>query len=327
MRKYEQISNYFSTDRRWRSQFGRELTTGERFSILQFMSISTSSRERHLITGATGNIGGRVVERLLARGERPRILCRDPARARARFGERVAMVSGDLTDGPSLTAALDGIDALFLVTTGSEIGSLDAAAADRARAAGVRKLVKLSSLDAQRDGGSAIGGWHVQGEKAIRASGLAFTFVQPAGFQSNALAWAASIRADGTVRASTGDGRIAMIHPDDIADVAVAALTRDEWLGQALPITGPEALSYGEMIAILAEAIGRPIAFQPITDEQARLRLLGNRMPAPVADALVSLWRAVREGQVATVTDTVSRVLGRPPCEFRRWAEENVASF
>jgi uncharacterized protein YbjT (DUF2867 family) len=89
--------------------------------------------------------------------------------------------------------------------------------------------------------------WHVRGEAAIRTSGIAFTFVQPSGFMSNALFWARSIKSVGVIRTATGDGKIPFIHPQDIADVAAKALVSEAYRGSSLPITGPEALSYAEM--------------------------------------------------------------------------------
>jgi uncharacterized protein YbjT (DUF2867 family) len=191
----------------------------------------------YLITGATGDIGSRVVERLLKRGERPRIFVRHLEKARARYGDRVDFAVGDLGDRGSLLAALEGVDALFLVNSGPELASRDEAAAMVAKSAGVKNLVKLSSMDARQNVGT--GAWHARGECAIRASGITFTFVQPAGFMSNALEWASSISAKGVVRAPTGDGRIGFIHPDDIAAVATEALATREYLGESLPISGP----------------------------------------------------------------------------------------
>lgn len=91
----------------------------------------------------------------------------------------------------------------------------------------------------------------VDSEAAVRESGVAFTFIQAAGFMSNALSWSESIRREGVLRSSTGGGKIAFIHPDDIAAVATACLTTRDYGGQALVITGPEALSYGEMTAAI----------------------------------------------------------------------------
>jgi uncharacterized protein YbjT (DUF2867 family) len=279
----------------------------------------------YLITGATGDVGSRVVEYLLRRGERPRVFVRNETKARSRFGERVDIFVGDLADPASLKPALEGVDALFLVNTGPQIPALDEAAAKLAKAAGVKHLVKLSSMDVQQ--GLAIGAWHERGEAAVRASGVPFTFVQPTGFMSNLLAWAPSIKAEGVVRASTGDGRRAFIHSDDIAAVATTALTTREYVGESLPITGPEALNYAEVTAKLGTAIGRQLRFQPISDEEARQRYAATGASSPETEAHVSLWRAIREGRLANITDNVERILGRKPIAMDQWATENAGAF
>ena len=280
---------------------------------------------KYLITGATGDIGSRVVKHLLNRGERPRVFVRDAEKARARFGGRVDVVIGDLADGASLERALAGVDALFLVNTGPEIPTRDAAAAKAAQAAGVKHLVKLSSMDV--DQGLAIGAWHAQGEAAIRAVGIAFTFVQPTGFMANILAWAASIKGEGIVRTSAREGRRAFIHSDDIAAVAAKVLATQAYKGESLPITGPEALSFGKVTARISAAIGKPLTFQPISDEEARTRMRATGAPAAEVEAHVELWRAIREGQLGAVTDNVERILTRRPIGFDQWLQENAAAF
>ncbi|HEY4015770.1 MAG TPA: NAD(P)H-binding protein [Polyangiaceae bacterium] len=223
----------------------------------------------YLVSGATGNVGSLVVDRLLARGIRPRVFVRDAEKAWARFGDRVDIAVGDLADPSSISAALAGVDAFFLVNAGYDLDVRDGEAATVARAAGVKRLVKLSSIDA-REQNVGTGVWHARGEAAIRAAGVGFAFVQPSGFMANALYWAKSIRAEGVVRTSTGEGKIPFIHSHDIADVAVHALRSEEDDGRSFPITGPEALSYGEMAAKIGRAIGRTLVFQTITDEEAR---------------------------------------------------------
>src|SRR5215510_1879087 len=177
---------------------------------------------KYLITGATGNVGSKVADLLIQSGVRPRVFVRDAHKARARFGDRAEVFVGDLADPESLRAALESVDAFFLVNSGPQIPERDELAAQAAQAAGVKHLVKLSSMDVQH--GLAIGAWHELGEAAIRASGVPFTFVQPTGFMDNLLAWAPSIQTEGVVRASTGSGRRAFIHCDDIAAVVVKAL-------------------------------------------------------------------------------------------------------
>jgi uncharacterized protein YbjT (DUF2867 family) len=278
----------------------------------------------YLITGATGDIGSRVVQRLLERGERPRIFVRNAEKARARYGDRVDIAVGDLADSGSLLAALQGVDALFLLNSGPELAVRDQGAAHSAKAAGVKHLVKLSSMDAQNVG---TGVWHAQGEAAIQASGISFTFVQPTGFMSNALWWAAPIKAEGIVRSATGDGKIPFIHSDDIADVAIKALTTREYCGESLPITGPEALSYAEMTTRIAAVIGKSLKFQPISEEQERQQMIAGGDTPEVVAAHVSIYRAILEHRLATVTDNVHRVLGRKPITFDYWVQENAAMF
>lgn len=280
---------------------------------------------RYLITGATGDVGARVVELLLRGGERPRVFVRDADKARSRFGDRVDIFVGDLASRESLAAALEGIDEFFLVNSGPQIPVRDELAATAAKAAGVKHLVKLSSMDVQH--GLAIGAWHERGEASIRASGIPFTFVQPTGFMSNLLAWAPSIKADSVVRASTGNGRRAFIHSDDIAAVAVMALTSRVYDGESLPITGPEAFSFADVTAKIGGAIGKSLVFQAISDEEARKSYSRVSGSVEETEAHVALWRAIRDGRLAAVNTNVERILGRKPITLDQWFNENVAAF
>jgi uncharacterized protein YbjT (DUF2867 family) len=279
----------------------------------------------YLITGATGKVGSLVVKGLLDRGERPRVFVRDRSKAKQLFADRVDIAHGDLADAASLRSALEGIDGLLLVNVGSDLAARDAGAAEAAKSARVRRIVKLSSMDAANE--RAVGAWHARGEAAIRVSGVPFTFVRPAGFMSNALSWAASIRTEGVVRTSAGDGRVAFVHPQDIADVATATLIEPQYEGRTLSLTGPEALSYAEMTAQIGATIGRPVRFEAISDEAAEARLLASGAPPAVARALVELWRAVREGELDALTNDVERVLLRKPASFAQWVEQNASAF
>lgn len=280
---------------------------------------------KYLITGATGDVGSKVAGLLIQRGDQPRVFVRDTQKARSLFGDRVDTFVGDLGDPESLRAALKGVDKFFLVNTGPAIAARDEAAATAAKAAGVKHLVKLSSMDVQH--GLAIGAWHERGEAAVRASGVPFTFVQPTGFMSNLFAWGPSIKAEGVVRSSTGEGRRAFIHSNDIAAVAVKVLTTSAYDGEALAITGPEAITFAEVTSKIAAAIGKPLTFQPISDEEARERYSRVSGSAEETEAHVSLWRAIREGRLATVTNNVERILGRKPIALDQWLIENAGAF
>jgi|HubBroStandDraft_1064217.scaffolds.fasta_scaffold32476_2 uncharacterized protein YbjT (DUF2867 family) len=279
----------------------------------------------YLITGATGDVGSKVVKQLIQRGERPRVFARNAEKAHAQFGDKVDIVSGDLSDAASLQRALAGVEKLFLVNSGPQIPVLDGLAVQAAKTAGVRHIVKLSSLDVEQK--LAIGAWHAKGEAAIRASGIRFTFVRPTGFMSNLLAWSRSIVAEGIVRSSTGDGKRPFIHSEDIAAVAVRALTADDYVGKALPITGPQSLSFAEITEKIGSAIGRQLKYQPVSDEEAGRRFSATGASAEEVAAHVELWRAIREGRVGATTNEVERILGRKPIALDQWLVENAPAF
>jgi (4-alkanoyl-5-oxo-2,5-dihydrofuran-3-yl)methyl phosphate reductase len=285
----------------------------------------SSSGTTYLVTGATGNIGGRVVQRLLQRGERTRVFVRDADKAARRYGDRVDIRGGDLADPSTLARAVDGVDVVFLLTSGPDLAEKDKLAANIAKSAGVRLLVKLSTDDVEQGVGTGV--WHREGEAAIRDSGLGFVFVRPSGFMDNFLNWAASIKSAGVVRCAAGDGTIPFIHSDDIADVAVATMTQPQYAGQSLPITGPRALSFVEMTAKVGAAIGRDVRFEPRSEDDERVAQAGWGSPEALIEARLSIFRAMREGRLATVTDNVAAIVGRAPISFDRWAQQNAAAF
>jgi len=279
----------------------------------------------YLITGATGDVGARVVRQLVARNIRPRVLVRSAEKAYALFGESAEIRVGDLADAATTRSAMKGVDTLFLVNVGPEIPQRDEAAATVAREQGVRRIVKLSSLDVEY--GLAIGAWHEMGEAAIRASGVAFTFIRPTGFMNNLLAWAHSIRTEGIVRSSTGSGGRPFIHSEDIAAVSLAALLDAEYTGRILSITGPRSLTFGDATGIIAGAIGKKLVYQAISDEEAGERYSRFSGSSQETEAHVALWRAIREGRLAAATDEVEQTLGRKPVSLEQWASENAQQF
>jgi (4-alkanoyl-5-oxo-2,5-dihydrofuran-3-yl)methyl phosphate reductase len=279
----------------------------------------------YLVTGATGKIGSRVVDRLLQRGEQTRVFVRNGNDATRRYGDRVDVRVGDLADQGTLSQAVDGVDVVFLVTAGHDLAEKDKLAASIAKSAGVRLLVKLSTDDVEQCVGTGV--WHREGEAAIRDSGIGFVFVRPSGFMDNFLNWADAIKSGGVVCCAAGDGTIPFIHSDDIADVAIATMTQPQYAGQSLPITGPEALSFADMTAKVGAAVGRELRFQSASDDDERRRQTAWGSPAPLIEARLSIFRAMRQGRLAAVSTNVASILGREPISFDRWAQQNAAAF
>lgn len=279
----------------------------------------------YLITGATGEVGSRVTRQLIEQDIRPRVLARSAEKAHALFGQKAEIFVGDLAVPATTRSAMKGVDTLFLVNIGPEIPQRDEAAAQIARDEGVRRIVKLSTLDVEQ--GLAIGSWHEKGEAAIQASCVPFTFIRPSGFMANLLAWAHDIKTEGVVRSSAGNGGRPFIHSEDVAAVSVAALLGEKYAGRILSITGPESLTFGDATQIISHAIGRALVYQTISDEEARKCYSKFSGSPEETVAHVALWRAIREGCFAATTDGVEQILGRNAISLEQWASENAHHF
>jgi len=275
-----------------------------------------------LVTGATGRAGGSVLNQLADKGIPVRALVRDPRRASLPDG--VEVVVGDLADPSSLGPALDGVDSVFLVwpTLAADHAAAEVIGEITKR---VRRVVYLSARGVSADAIEGILGSHAMIERLIADAGVEWTFLRPTGFATNTLGWAAGIRADGVVRWFHGAARRALIHEQDIAAVAVLALTSDALLGQRPVLTGPAAVSQIELAHAIGRAIGRPVRFEEVSDPAARRALLPG-LPLAAVEGLVAAHAAL----VTTpelVTDTVEQLTGRPALTFEQWAVDHAADF
>jgi uncharacterized protein YbjT (DUF2867 family) len=279
-----------------------------------------------LVTGATGNVGGAVLDLLLDEGHPVRALVRDPGKQAAIDG-RAEVVLGDLARPETLPAAFAGVERVFLVCARGDLAALAGNAAAAAREAGARHVVMLSSMAVDGEVETPIGRWHRDAEAKIQASGLAWTMLRPGGFATNTLRWAATIKARGVVFDGTGAGKTAPIDPLDIAAVAAEALTTTGHEGQAYTLTGPEALSAAEQVELIGAAIGRRLTLVDLPPDAAREALAADGLPPPMIEALLAAWSLIRAGHGAQVTTTVERLLGRSPHSFAGWVERHAQAF
>lgn len=273
----------------------------------------------YVVTGATGNAGSAVVAALAERDAPVRAVSRRPTPSTLAGVESVA---GDLNDPASLAPALDGAEAVFLLSGYDDLPDL----LSRARQAGVARVVLLSSASVptgRRD--NAIVEYHTRAEEDVRASGLAWTFLRPSMFMTNALEWADQIAAGDVVRAPFPDVAAAVIDPVDIGAVAAQTMLGGAHDGTALHLTGPVALTPAERVAILGRVLGRDLRFDGLTDDEARTELNGS-MPESYAQAFLRFYVA-GELDESPVLPTVAQVLGRPPREFATWAAEHATAF
>jgi NAD(P)H dehydrogenase (quinone) len=262
------------------------------------------------VTGSTGRVGGRVARRLAATGTAHRLLVRDAARAPDLPDTTVAVCSYD--DGPAVRAALSGVTTAFMVSgaehpdrVGQHLSFVDAAVA-----AGVRHLVYLSFFGAARDATFTLARDHWATEEHIRASGVAFTFLRDNLYLDFFPMLAGQ---DGVIRGPAGEGRVAAVAQDDVADVAAAVLAAPHaHAGATYHLTGPEALSLAEAADTLTQVTGRAHSYEPETVEEAYASRAGYGAPPWQVDAWVSTYTAIAAGELLPVSGDVERVTGQP---------------
>ncbi|TVL90320.1 SDR family oxidoreductase [Streptomyces sp. SAJ15] len=274
-----------------------------------------------LVTGATGNVGGVLLDELRASGVGPlRALTRDVTRAR--FPEGVEAVKGDLADPVSWKPAFEGVRSLFLVP---HLGP-DAEILQAARDAGVEHVVLLSSITVQTHPHLGPARRNLEVERLLKGSGMAWTVLRPTQFASNTLMWAAAIREGEAIHAPYAEVALPTIHPADIAAVARAALTDPGHRGRTHALTGPERVTPRQQVAAIAGALGRDLDFFEISREQAHAGMVAV-FGAEAADAVLDVTGGDVNDELLMVRDTVARVTGAPARPFRQWASENVAAF
>jgi uncharacterized protein YbjT (DUF2867 family) len=276
-----------------------------------------------LVTGATGNIGSAVLEKLVEAGQPVRVLARDPAKLE-KHGGAFEIVKGDLARPETLDAAFAGVDKLFLLATVPDLPKLAGHAIDAAKKAGVKHVVFVSSSAMPR---IQIGRWHAEAEAKLKASGIAWTILQPGAFASNTLWWVGSIKAQGAVFQPWGDGKVAPIDPRDIADVAVKALTSPGHEDKVYVLTGPEAVSAADELAKIGAAIGRPLRFVDVPEDAVREAMLKAGSPEIMVDALLEAMALVKTGYGSEITETVEQILGRKARTFDEWLKDHVKAF
>jgi uncharacterized protein YbjT (DUF2867 family) len=275
-----------------------------------------------LITAATAPVGRSIVEQLVAMEHPVRALTRDPKKADLPVGAEV--VAGDLSDAESLAAAFQDVSTVFLLAA---VPGFAPTFLKAAKEAGVRRIVFQSSgaiVDGTEEQPNPIAAFHDDIERQIRDSGLEWTFLRLEVASSDALQWAfdvpAQLNAGDVVRGPYAEAAGSPMHPADFAAVAIVALTRDEHAGKIYHLTGPASLTHREQIQLIGEALGRPLRYEELDEEQARSAI----SPYAPADVLFETWKR-HIGTPAPVTDTVQRLTGRPPRSVEAWAADLAA--
>ncbi|MFJ8783609.1 SDR family oxidoreductase [Streptomyces sp. NPDC102476] len=284
-----------------------------------------------IVTGATGKLGRRTVERLLERvpADRVGVSVRDPRKARDFADRGVRVRPGSFDDPASLVHAFEGAEQLLLVSldrVGEECVTGHRAAIDAAVKAGVGRILYTSQMGAAHDSRFQACRDHARTEDLLRATGLPWTALRNGFYAASALQFLEAARHAGDI-ALPADGPVAWTGHDDLADATAAILAEEgRFEGPTPPLTGTAALDFGAVAEIASRATGRPFTRTVLPDGAYREQALAHGAPAPIADLMLSIFAAARHGEFTTVDSTLAELLGREPAPFealleRAWAE------
>jgi uncharacterized protein YbjT (DUF2867 family) len=273
-----------------------------------------------VVTGATGNVGRPLVCELAAAGARVRAVTRSPETAG--FPDGVEAVSSPID-------ALAGATAVFLNSRALGDGLADVIA--QARRHGVTKLVALSAINADdefsRQPSRFRGDRNKEVEQLAVDSGLDWVSLRPSVFASNFVGmWAAQILAGDVVGGPYATASAAPIVDSDISAVAAQVLLTDEYVGQRIPLTGPQALTNSELVQIIGRVLGRPLRYFEVAPDVVRERFIALGLGAEFADAYAAML-ADSLDKPALVTGEVEKITGRPATTFAQWVTEHRHLF
>jgi uncharacterized protein YbjT (DUF2867 family) len=275
-----------------------------------------------LVIGARGHIGSAVLEELVAAGESVRASSRNPKPGG--FPDGVDVVEGDLSDPATFPAMLNGVRKVFLYVTGNQTEAFTA----EARNAGVEHIVLLSSNSVlfpdALDNPTAVE--HMDVEKALRDSGIDWTFVRPGYLATNTFRWQFSIRNDRAVRTAFPDGSTPLVHERDVAAVAARALLDDAHRGRAYLVLGGAPLTERDQVDAIADALGESVRLD-VLDIGTYREELGAHVPEVFVEPIVRAAGRVPQVPGKVRVDAVPELLGRAPLTFTEWARDHVADF
>ena len=297
---------------------------------------------RIVITGASGNYGRGLTDRLIEAGRAADLILitRSPEKLADRAAQGCTVRYGDFDKPETLAEAVQGAEKMLLIS-GTRVGARveqHKAAIDAAAAAGVQHITYTSFIGIDDPANPAeVRHDHIETERLIRASGMAWTMLRDAHYADAMILMAGpGVMQSGQWVSNAGEGLEAMVWRDDCIASAAAVLLGKGHEGQVYNITGPELQTFREVAAIMAEVTGRPVAYVSTTDEEQYAMFDAMGIPRrPVddqsvagipwnSDDMVSFGRAIREGFLEVCTDDVERLTGRPARSVRQMIEDNV---
>lgn len=294
------------------------------------------SNARLLVTGASGQLGRRVIAHLLQTHQvAPRRIIattRQPAALADLAEQGVVVRKADFEDPASLAAAFAGADRLLLIST----DALDRPgrrleqhrnAIDAAAKAGAKHAVYTSMPRPETGSPIPFAPDHLGTEQALAASPMSWTVLRHSWYAENLHLSLPGVLASGQWYNAAGDGATAYVTREDCARADAAALASDDTTRTTLNITGPAALTVAQIAALATEVLGKPVQVVPVSAERLAQGMSAAGVPDFLVPLMVSFDLNAAAGRVAGVSDDVLRLTGQPPQALKDWLAANKAAF
>ncbi len=281
-----------------------------------------------LLTGATGKTGGAAAKALAQQNAPLRALVRDEQKAAPLAAAGIDLVVGDLTDANSVANALEGVTkALLIVPNSDQQLESEKQFVDCAKKAGVRHIVKLSSMEAVPGATGAIPRIHVESEAHIKQSGMDWTMIRPNFFMQNLLASAGTIKDQKKMFLPMKDGKTGMADIRDIAAVMAAALTQEGHENKSYEVTGPELLTFTQVADHFSDVLGEQIAYIDTPLDAYMKTIAPFLLNEWHVNAITELFAEIAAGGLEHITNTVQKILGREPISLTQFIKDHMAAF
>ena len=277
-----------------------------------------------IVTGATGQLGRAIVEKLVERVPPNQVgaSVRDPEKAADLAALGVGVRRGDFADPESLRHAFEGAAQVLIVSSNARASGGDPlaqhrAAIDAARAAGARRIVYTSHMAASAASAFPPMRDHAATEDVLRQCGLAWTALRNGFYASSGIAMMGDAMETGKLE-TAADGKFSWAAHADLAEAAAIVLAHEgRYEGPTPPLTGSQALDFADLAAIASGLRNKPVRRTILTDEDMRAKIAARGAPARAADIVMGLYIAARNGEFAAVDPALERLLGRPPIGMR----------
>ena len=282
------------------------------------------------VIGGTGITGSQVVAALNTRGADFKCVVRDPVAAKAKLGENIEVVQGDLSDPASLQSAIDGFDTLYILCGHSPmLQQLEMNAVDAAKKAGVSYIVKASGSEKgiRPDSPSKVMQMHYHVEEAIKSSGIEWAISRPNYFMSSLMSMAETIAGMGKLITSLPkETTVSMIHPADIGEAAAEIILNRDHASQSYFLTG-SAISMAQVAEEISNAVGRDIEYVQVPPEAAQKAMEEKGMPDWLIAHASGMMGVLAKGDMAHETKWVEQLTGHPPRTLSEWLSGAKGAF